>query len=731
MDNDIGNRRERDRSLQVRNIAYITEIQEKKRDKEQQKKQLEEDMIERQRALKERIVKQCAEANSRMRSDNKIDTDPTRPLLSLCNTGLDTYTENKKKGFIVKKGKKDNRNDQPIILNVDEDQKFKRGARSKTTTNIRDLRQVYGISSNNDTKLQRKTQISHLPIKDNTLPSHHQKINMEDSSRKVSEGVIRTHSKPHRLKLEPISNDNLSPKPNGILSVDRSPVNLNSSILKRNIDNVVNTKPRSFNYITNVDEWLKKNRLDPNAKVFIVNNGYPQIKKALEERGWIENPDFDSNCFHFKFTLRSKDIDYSMLNDNQIVNHFGRATTITTKSGLCKSIKNSIWACNEDPDQYFPKCFESFEEEEYNAFVSYYKLIRAECILKKFISLGEQNNRGDEYNRIQQYLLPTASKVIERRLMDVDDYIDDDNWEELSEKEWEVLKEGEKTSEDLHQIILKQNAKRYEKMMKKKKKKKRKTVIKKDVTEEIESKIEVEEDEEDDEDKKVGRPDIETKMIDIVQRLREKYPQTLMNGSDNIWIVKPSGLSRGRGIKLFNSLAEIALHVKSKDQGWVIQKYIENPLLYERRKLDIRQWVLVTDWNPLTVWFYKECYIRLSSNDYDSTNLKNRFSHLTNNSINKNSKNFDKESGFLSQSEFAEYIKTLGYNYSDPFYDHVQPKMKEIVKNSLMCVQDMIENRHYSSEIYGYDFCLDDQLNVWLIEINSSPAWDYSSVNIL
>jgi|LauGreDrversion4_2_1035121.scaffolds.fasta_scaffold194422_1 tubulin monoglycylase TTLL3/8 len=71
-----------------------------------------------------------------------------------------------------------------------------------------------------------------------------------------------------------------------------------------------------------------------------------------------------------------------------------------------------------------------------------------------------------------------------------------------------------------------------------------------------------------------------------------------------------------------------------KKTTWVIQKYIENPMLIVQRKFDFRVWVVVTAWNPLKVYIYDLCYLRFGSQNYGAENL-NLFSHLTNNSIQK------------------------------------------------------------------------------------------------
>ena len=396
------------------------------------------------------------------------------------------------------------------------------------------------------------------------------------------------------------------------------------------------------------------------------------------------------------------------MQDTQVCNHFEKSTNLTTKVGLCKNLKNLIWFNNVDIDTFFPRCFDVSELTDAEEFMTYFRLLKAECVLKQFIA-GEP---------VPDIRIEAAISVCTKRLKNLDEIIDDPHsnvWELVSGKEWAVLSQDSMSLEELkkikHEKWIQKLDKEYNQQPKKKKKNKKNNKPAGELEASQEPKA----------------SPLTERVKNILEALRSKFPQYNINGKSNIWIVKPAGLSRGRGIRCHNNLVEIQDHI-NKEGTWVVQKYIENPLLILKKKFDIRQWVLVTCWNPLTVWFYERSYLRFGVEDFSIDNLKNKFIHLTNNSIQKNSENFENteiDGSMWHSEEFGEYLREE--NGRDVYEEEIKPKIKKIVLYTLECVQDMVDSTKSGAELYGYDVMVDEDFNPWLIEINSSPAMDYST----
>lgn len=223
----------------------------------------------------------------------------------------------------------------------------------------------------------------------------------------------------------------------------------------------------------------------------------------------------------------------------------------------------------------------------------------------------------------------------------------------------------------------------------------------------------------------------------ISQYKEENEYQYSLNGnnndskSQNIWICKPAGKSRGRGIFLTNNYKEIDMATRGRESQWICQKYIEKPLIILNHKFDIRQWVLCTDWNPLTIYNYEHCYLRFCSEEYDSNNLNNIYMHLSNNCIQKEKvSEFDKTDfkGLMwSVDQFKEYLKENNKEEEDIYEKIIKPQINDIVIKSLQSCQGLIEERKMTYEMFGFDFMIDSNYHVWLIEINSSPDLSYST----
>ena len=116
--------------------------------------------------------------------------------------------------------------------------------------------------------------------------------------------------------------------------------------------------------------------------------------------------------------------------------------------------------------------------------------------------------------------------------------------------------------------------------------------------------------------------------------------------------------------------------------------------------------------------------------DFSLNDLADSFTHLCNNSIQKEMENFEavKKESMWDLATFRQHLVThhpngaVGYASGEALWqDKILPQMQNITRWALMCAQDMLENRKNSCEVYGYDFMLDEEFNIWLLEVNASP----------
>ncbi len=242
------------------------------------------------------------------------------------------------------------------------------------------------------------------------------------------------------------------------------------------------------------------------------------------------------------------------------------------------------------------------------------------------------------------------------------------------------------------------------------------------------------------------------------------------DGSD-LWICKPQGGSCGRGIRLcrYNDVKSLPMTWRSKDvkgddhlspsrnstssgtagfggggyntvsrgrqRVWNVQEYIADPLCIEGRKFDLRVYVLVTSFDPLRVYVFREGLCRICTNEYDLDydHLDDTFRHLTNFSINKNASAFvanadadrDDHGHKWSLSALFDHLDAHGYDVARLWRD-----MKEVAVKTLIACESEVFNKLQALngrdkccyEVFGFDMLLNESLYVYLIEVNIYPS---------
>lgn len=455
-------------------------------------------------------------------------------------------------------------------------------------------------------------------------------------------------------------------------------------------------------------------------KVFMIKGGgFPAIRRALLERGWIEkyeshkvrhpplNMDpkkctgkelskvermilykfMEHHSVDFLWTTKRDKYDWLLSNKDVLISRFCRSI-FTTKEGLTTSLTQMHWHTEPGVSlTKFPRCYNIHNSDSLEEFIDDFRITACISVLKWLSNTLQATS--------EQNLVVSNGKVpfsaIEFAISRLNEYIsffthkDIDDTEDQThvwEHEWDQFLTH-------HYLLVHEKAKFTE-------------------------------------DKNSNIRQLERKAAKLLATMSKFWPQIDIDGVFNIWIVKPGNKCRGRGIQLMNNIKDIIglINIPAQKTRYVVQKYIENPLVVYDTKFDIRQWFLITNCQPLTIWVYRDSYLRFSSQIFSLSNYHESV-HLTNNAVQTKYKNYGERDKALPDENmwdchtFKAYLRQIG-KY-EMWENKIYPGMKQCLIGAMLACQDSMDKRQNSFELYGADFMLTDDFTPWLIEINSSP----------
>lgn len=230
-------------------------------------------------------------------------------------------------------------------------------------------------------------------------------------------------------------------------------------------------------------------------------------------------------------------------------------------------------------------------------------------------------------------------------------------------------------------------------------------------------------------------------------------------GLEQPWVLKVSGQNGGMGITMLASQSEELRNVTNRVRediqtfgavqtmeerlknvtsgGYrianaVIQPYICNELTwFGTRKFDLRMYWVVISIDPLIV-MYTDGYARVGNANYDETDFRDTRKKLTAmTNLAEESKGTIDEYKMLLNGHYKENAKALQQKFKerDP-YQHIRNQMKEAIAETVVAFKDQTfgndkvfrNNAQNAFALYGADFILDNNLDIWYLEPQFGPA---------
>ncbi|XP_076761407.1 tubulin glycylase 3A-like [Xylocopa sonorina] len=482
---------------------------------------------------------------------------------------------------------------------------------------------------------------------------------------------------------------------------DNENANSHGKIILREYLRLLTTEEAKINFILKILQKAVNEH-----KIFVIYGTFPVLRKPLGKRGWIEkrfirrmlamSPEIsEAGLDTIEKLLRypANFIWYTnkrvavRTDEKTVVNKFS-GCYFTSKVDMCNNLENVSWFYEDGvSDIQFPRCYNVYQPAQIAEFVQDFYITATMGILKWFLLMaavvGPNAVWSPDGTIPIRAILFALERCAEYISVCVHEDIDREDYKNLSISDWnEFLSWYERLSQR-REILQKKDGIVIEELLQ--------------------------------------------FTANTVKEMARCRPQSEIDGIRNVWILKPGDKSLGRGIVLKDSLQDILSKINQATKEcmqYVVQKYIERPLLVHKTKVDVRQWFLITSTQPLTVWMYRDILLRFASKDFTLDNFHESI-HLCNTTVQlKYRKTLRQNSQIPSElhwnlQNFKEYLKDTDREWA--WEKLIKPGIKQNLIGALLASQENMVNRKNSFQLYGADFLIMDDLSVWLIEINTNP----------